>query len=285
MRRTNCPVCASRLFACRQTWRFMCDKCGYEGSDLEPTINAPGAHALIDEQAREIGLKKLRMHNFSTLVEVIGELRPAGGKLLDVGAAHGWFLEAAQERFEVLGVEPDLAVYESTARRGLPVRNGFFPDVMEMSEKVDVIAFNDVIEHILDIDRILSACREHLTDNGLLLINLPSSDGIFYKVAKFLSVMGITSFLGRLWQMDLPSPHVHYFDLGNLETILKKHAFVSRRSGQLPTLRLAGLWTRISYTGNYSVAKRGFLFLIIATAIPFLKLLPSDIIYVVAERS
>ncbi len=284
MRRTKCPVCANGLAACRQPWRSVCSACGYEGSDLEPTINAPNAHALIDERAREIGLKELRMHNFNTLLRTIGELKPSGGKLLDVGAAHGWFLEAAQKHFEVLGIEPDSAVYESTARRGLPLRNGFFPEVLDAGEKVDVIAFNDVIEHIPDIERILSACREHLTENGLLLINLPSSDGIFYRTAKLLSAVGITSFFQRLWQKGLPSPHVHYFDPGNLEMILNKHSFIPRRSGQLPTLRFGGLWTRISYTGDYGIVTRGLLFLIIATAIPFLKLLPSDIIYVVAER-
>lgn len=284
MRAIKCPVCERLLAGSRQSWRFTCGTCGYEGSDLEPTINVCHAHALIDEHARETGLKELRMRNFTVLVKILEELKPSGGKLLDVGAAHGWFLEAAQERFEALGIEPDLAVCESTARRGLPVKNGFFPDALSAGEKVDVIAFNDVIEHIPDIDRILSACREHLADSGLLLINLPSSAGVFYRTAKLLSTMGITSFLDRLWQKGLPSPHVHYFDIANLETILNKHSFVSKRSGRLPTLRLGGLWTRISYTGDYSVIKRGLLFLMIATAIPFLKLLPSDIVYIVAER-
>ena len=82
MRRTNCPACAGALSASRQSWRFVCGRCGYEASDLEPTINAPDAHALIDERARETGLKELRMQNFTTLLEVIGELRPPGGKLL-----------------------------------------------------------------------------------------------------------------------------------------------------------------------------------------------------------
>ncbi len=280
----QCPVCDLPTKQRREPWRRACDTCGYEASTFEPQINATVAHELIDESGREAGLRDLRMHNFRKLVDVIGELAPKGGRLIDVGAAHGWFLDAACKRFSVLGIEPDRGVYAKTAERGLPMRNGFFPAALAADEKADVIVFNDVIEHIPAIDTILDACHAHLSPGGVLLINLPSSNGLFYRIAKGLSRVGATSFLSRLWQKDLPSPHIHYFNAENLSRLLKKHSFEPVRAGRLSTLRYAGLWTRISHTGNYGPVMRLVLALSIAVAIPFLCVLPGDIIYI-ASRS
>lgn len=278
-----CPVCDGELERCREPWRFQCPACAYERSAFEPQINATGAHQLIDESAREAGLREIRMHNFRELIAVVGRLVPAGGRLIDVGAAHGWFLEAAQSRFSVLGIEPDRAVFANAAKRGLPMRNGFFPAALDADEKAEVISFNDVIEHIPAIGDILDACHAHLATGGVLLINLPSSNGLFYRIAKGLSRIGVPSFLARLWQEDLPSPHIHYFNPQNLSRILERHSFEPVRSGRLATLRYAGLWTRISYTGEYGLVKRLLLVSLIGVAIPFLNVLPGDIIYVAAR--
>lgn len=279
---STCPVCDHKLERCHEPWRFRCLDCAYEGSAFEPQINEAAAHRLVDEGGREAGLRDLRMHNFRELVDVVGGLVP-GGRLIDVGAAHGWFLEAARERFTVLGIEPDRAVFANASKRGLPMRNGYFPEVLDPSEKADVISFNDVIEHIPPIGTILDACRAHLSSGGVLLINLPNSNGVFYRVAKVLSRLGVGSFLARLWQQGLPSPHIHYFNPANLARMLERHSFEPVRTGRLSTLRYRGLWTRISHTGEYGPIKRLALALLVGIAIPFLRILPGDIIYIAAR--
>jgi SAM-dependent methyltransferase len=283
MRLERCPVCENELVGCREPWRFCCSRCGYEGSNLLPTINEVDAHEQIDEGAREAGLKDVRVANFARLVDVLSRLKPSGGQLIDVGAAHGWFLEAARDKFEVMGIEPDEAVFNATIRRGLPMRNGYFPDVLAAEEKADVIVFNDVIEHIPAIEGVLDACRSHLRRDGFLLINLPSSQGIFYRVGKILSRVGAPGYFDRLWQIGLPSPHVHYFNEANLKQLLVKCNFVPVTSGRLSVLRYEGLWTRIAYTGDYGFFQKMLTFCGTAILIPFLKMFPSDIVYVAAK--
>lgn len=230
-----------------------------------------------------MGLKQLRIANFRKLFDVLVALKPNGGMLLDVGAAHGWFLDVAQKKFNVIGIEPDEAIYAAAVARGSPLRNGYFPEALAPDERVDVIVFNDVIEHIPDIDGVLTACRQHLHEGGILLVNLPSSGGAFYRIAKALSRLGSPGFLDRLWQVRLPSPHVHYFNSANLTRLLRKHGFTPMRSGRLESLGYSGLWTRISYTGQYSWPMKVLLFTGTSLVIPFLALLPSDIVYVVVK--
>ena len=106
MPQNHCPVCRGPMKSSLQHWRFFCSVCAYEQSNLLPTINEHAAHEQIDEVARETGLRELRLANFKILLKAISQLQPAGGRLLDVGCAHGWFVETAMTQFDVLGIEP-----------------------------------------------------------------------------------------------------------------------------------------------------------------------------------
>ncbi|EPL9726674.1 class I SAM-dependent methyltransferase, partial [Pseudomonas aeruginosa] len=279
----ECPVCHACLVEGLQDWHHECPACGYESAALEPVINSDPAHERIDEQAREDGLRALRVANFTTLLERIKAKKP-GGRLLEVGCAHGWFLELAQKSFEVVGIEPDQAVCKAVSHKGLPVRQGYFPQALEPQERFDVIVFNDVIEHIPDISQVVEQCHRHLNDGGLLVLNLPSSDGVFYRLSKVLARFSLRNPFERLWQKGLPSPHLHYFNRRNLEQLISQHGFATQADGKLPTLSRDGLHARISYTGDLGRFSRTFIYACIALALPILNRLPGDIFYSISQK-
>jgi len=285
MSEKSCPVCRGLLLERLPSWHFACTKCAYEQSSLTPTINDETTHERVDEAGRETALRELRMSNFRTLMQVIRRYKPNGGHLLDVGCAHGWFLEAARDDFEVLGIEPDHRIFSATVARDLPVRNGYFPHALLAAEKFDVIVFNDVLEHIPSISEILNACHGRLNEDGYLVVNLPSSDGLFYRLSRMFLRFGYPGFFERLWQKGLPSPHVHYFNKKNLTELLAQHRFTSVSSGRLPVLSLSGLYTRITYTGTQSRLTRMVIYCAVALSLPILRLFPSDIIFLIAKKA
>jgi SAM-dependent methyltransferase len=279
-----CPICDGPLKESLQPWHFLCPGCAYEQSNLTPTINEQVAHENIDEVARESGLRELRLKNFRRLLSAIRQLKSDGGRLLDVGCAHGWFVETAMGNFDVLGIEPDKVIYASSVARGSPVRNGYFPEALMDHETFDVIVFNDVLEHIPPVIDILRSCNERLNTGGYLVVNLPSSDGVFYRLSKLFSRLGFSGFFERLWQKGLPSPHVHYFNAANLAELLQSTGYENVELGRLPTLGLAGLYTRISYTGDMGRFSKIAVYCAVALSLPILRLLPSDIIYLIARK-
>lgn len=281
-----CPVCRTRMSPGVTDWHQECPKCLYESADLRSAINENYAHKNIDENSRENSLRSLRLANFSSLLRAIKRSGKCSGKLLDVGCAHGWFLEASRENgFDVLGIEPDLNMFDAATKRGLPVRQGFFPEALTRSEQFDVVAFNDVFEHIPDLNILLTGCRNHLKSDGVLVLNLPSSNGVFYKWARLLSKIGFNGFFDRLWQKNLPSPHLHYFNPENLNELLRNNGFESVASGRLSALRLKGLYTRISYAGNHSFFVRLVVYFVVLFSLPLLYIMPSDIIYTIAIKN
>lgn len=279
-----CIVCGNTQAAGLAPWHATCPVCLYESAALSVAINKP-TDVQINEAEREAALKAIRLENFRAIVQYARRhVRQGRCSLLDVGSAHGWFLEAAREHFDVLGVEPDAAVGARAAARGLPVRAGFFPDVLKDSERFGAIVFNDVIEHIPDIRSALDACRQHLNNEGILILNLPSSRGFFYRFSKLAVRLGWRMPFERLWQKDMPSPHVHYFSPANLGRLVAGQGFELVDCAELPALRARGLRERLSYAGKVSPLSLWLQYIAVMCAIPVLRVFPSDIIVCIFRK-
>lgn len=278
----NCICCDSAMVVGLQDWHKVCSACDYEKATLNPTINQTKHSQELDEEARALALIGIRHLNFKKLVEQILRYIPAGSKLLDVGCAHGWFLQTARHQLKVEGIEPDKAIYQGAEKLGLSLRCGYFPEILNPSDTYDAITFNDVIEHISDVQATLQAVKNHLNPNGILLLNVPNRNGVFYRVAKLFCLLGVSTFFERLWQVGLPSPHLHYFNRQTLTKLLVRSGFKVQAFGRLETIVLSGLFKRISYVGNNHWIINALLYLTVATTLPILKLLPSDILYVIA---
>ena len=249
-----------------------------------PEINSPLTCGSINEIERENALQHVRRENFQIILSALIPQMPTGSRLLDVGCAHGWFLDMAKKHFRAFGIEPDEQLYCAASSRGLSVRLGYFPEVLDQAEKFDVIVFNDVLEHIPDIQKVIAQCHSSLVMGGLLVLNLPSSEGFFYRLSKIACSFGVSSFFERLWQKNMPSPHLHYLNVLNLSKLLNTTGFDSSKGDRLSTLSFSGLYSRISYAGSSPLFIRLVICALVSFFLPLIRILPSDIIFVIAKK-
>lgn len=277
----KCPACHQPLDVGLQDWHLACKHCTYEGSTLSVDIDTHGITAVVDEAMREEGLGHLRQRNFEILeADLVCRVRAArGGRptLLDVGCAHGWFLEAGRDDFVGTGIEPDARVADAAEKRGLPVRRGFFPDVLASHECFDVIVFNDVLEHIPDISAALEACVRHLEPGGWVVVNAPSRTGVLYRTSRIMARLGMPATFDRMWQKGFPSPHVHYLDDRSMEAIAGHAGMRVAAARTLPSISTHGLYARIRTDRNVSPIKAALVAATLTAASPAMKLLPPDI--------
>ncbi len=245
--RSACPLCGASVTPLASWGAWRCHACGVRFSSLEPRIEE-GAALSIDEDSRATGLRAIRERGHTIVLDVIARERPLTGlTVLDVGCGHGWFLEAAAARGLVaVGIEPDRDVAAMTAQRGLDVRTGFFPEDLPEDERFDVIAFNDVFEHLPDPAAVLREVHRRLRPGGQLAISIPTAEGLGYRVAAGLARAGVKAPLDRLWQRDLPSPHLWYFTERSLTRLVNEHGFASVAGGRLPSVERKGLRERIA---------------------------------------
>lgn len=259
----------------RKTWLWRCPDCKL----LLSTLPA-GAGTGVE------GLETLRRRNFEVLLDRAEKIVPLFGKtVLEVGCSSGLFLAAATRRGAIItGLEPEREKADLARAKNFTVIDGFFPEAVGPKQRFDTIIFNDVFEHLPDPATALRACDQHLGQGGLLIINLPDSSGILYKIADLLDRIGIGMPFDRLWQKSFASPHITYFGKTNLEHfVTQQTSLILVDQTHLSTMTIAGLKNRVSASTKEPLAS-----LICLALLPLIlvqKILPSDILLQVYRKN
>ena len=275
----TCDVCGSQMVADAVKDTFRCPGCGFFSSTLPVTINDGIG---IDEARREVALKSLRLANYDQLLRECTDLLRAGSSLLDVGCAHGWFLEAAQSRgIHAYGIEPDRTMADLARAAGHVVTGGFFPAALVGGDRYDAITFNDVLEHIPDLPAFLADLGRFLKPGGLVMVNAPVSEGMIFRLSRLAARIGVSGPLARMWQVGLPSPHLSYFSASTLLRLFNAAGFELTRSGSLNAIDVNGLYQRIRYDRSIGPARAAAFYAVARTVKLVAGLFPSDIQYFV----
>jgi 2-polyprenyl-3-methyl-5-hydroxy-6-metoxy-1,4-benzoquinol methylase/transcription elongation factor Elf1 len=135
-------------------------------------------------------------------------------KLLDVGAATGFFMAMAEKRgWKTIGVEfSDFAVQQGK-KKGLDLYTGDIHLQALQPESFDVITLFDVVEHMLYPEKDLARAYELLKPGGIIVVNTPNAQSLFAKT------------MGKRWHLIVPPEHVHYFSPENLSVLVERVGF------------------------------------------------------------
>ena len=97
---------------------------------------------------------------------------------LDVGAGYGHIAEGLADRIGAKAyiVEPSLAATDYVRRNSTCVLVGASITDLRIQTKFDLIMFSHCLENIIDPSIAISAAREMLSENGMLLIETPNVD-------------------------------------------------------------------------------------------------------------
>ncbi len=272
----QCPICKnpdSRLKFKLTYEVHACKKCGFEFCP-EAKFNK-SMDSDLDEQIREKALIQLRKENFRTILDSLKDEIKPNFKGLEVGPGYGWFLEICKDyTIDCEGIEPEVRFNAKYRKNDLKVINGFYPDDIPANTKYDFIIYNDVLEHLPNLERIIGENHAMLNTNGILIINIPIQNGIIYFAAKLAYRFGTKSLLDRMWQFNFHSPHMSYFSKRNLINFVTGHYFKEIKSFKLKTINLSEISDRIKQDKNQSGLARFAISLGVIILFPFLKIFP-----------
>jgi SAM-dependent methyltransferase len=132
----------------------------------------------------------------------------SSGRLLDIGAGSGIMVETALEHgYKAEGIEPSKWLQKNAENLGLPVHQGIFPHP-QTTGPFDVVTFVDVIEHVTEPAKLLTAIKDVLATDGILVIVTPDVNSLAAKILGF-----------KWWHYRIA--HIGYFNQDNLSRLLK----------------------------------------------------------------
>lgn len=196
-----------------------------------------------------------------------------GGRLLEVGCANGFFLNAARMSYETVGVEPSRSARDyACGKLRLDVPAATMEDARFPDACFDAVALIDVIEHLADPLAVLREAARVTKPGGVLYLVTPDVESLSALVLR-----------GRWW--GLRPAHIFYFSPRTLAAMLEKAGYRVVESRSYGRIFSWGYWlTRLSNYPRMVTAPVEVLVRLLGIRDKFLYLDTRDSLQVVARK-
>jgi SAM-dependent methyltransferase len=218
VRKLPCPACGAdtehpHLYRKNGCDVVRCARCGLGralAGEFDPSAYYTedyfsGGHA--DGYADYLGAEAVLRREFARTVQFLRRFRP-GGRLIEIGCAYGFFLEAAKPWFEVCGIELADDAAAHCRRNGLDVVTGSADRAtLRALGPADAIVLLDVIEHLPDPHETLALCARQLSADGVLMLTTGDFGSPLARLA------------GPRWRLMTPPQHLWFFTAASLSAL------------------------------------------------------------------
>lgn len=185
----------------------ICKSCGHV--QLKDTLHMD----LYENYLYTPSFSKAFQDYIAQFTENINRLENTGGKrMIEIGSSNGYLLrQMKQKGWEVLGFEPSSVLSQEAEKSGVPTKEMYFGDeesiaYMNQWGTPDVIVIRHVLEHLDNLDNIISSISNVL-ENGYLVIEVPW----------LLRIVKEKQFYAFFHE------HLSYFSVRILQKLLAKH--------------------------------------------------------------
>lgn len=101
-------------------------------------------------------------------------------KIMDVGCGLGYFLAAAGQRAEAIGVDSNRYAVEHCRQRGFNAIVGEASDLPAESGSLDGVMCSHLLEHIAEPEKVFREFFRILRKDGVLIVRVPPFDSSFF---------------------------------------------------------------------------------------------------------
>ena len=181
----------------------------YEESYFVASSTGGYADYLADE-----ALHRLNAHDRLARIENTGT---TPGRILDVGCAAGFFLDAARHAgWQVLGLDCSEWARRIAERRfGLPVLASWPDEESDEPRQFDTISMFQVLEHLVHPDQAIAAAASRLAPGGIVVVETWNRRSVVARLC------------GKRWQQMTPPSVVHLFSNDSLKLLVESKGFAN----------------------------------------------------------
>ena len=157
----------------------------------------------------------LKNMQFERLARNLNKYFSRGEKFLEIGFGSGGLLLALNKMgYENLsGIDFNDRNFSMLKEKGIKLAVANIENHFPFTEKFDVIFMNNVIEHFLNPIKVLENCKEHLSENGKIILITPNSNALEFSIFK------------KHWAGFHAPRHTFIFNEKNIKSLSEKLGF------------------------------------------------------------
>jgi len=209
-----------------------CSNCGLIYSNPQPVpFNIQDHYGVPPENYWRESYFKVNENYFKGVIERLKTFIDikAGMKALDIGAGLGKAMIALDRAgFDTYGFEPSVPFYErALSKMGISpdkLKLGQIEDIDYPENTFDFISFGAVLEHLYNPSESVIKAIKWLKPNGIIQIEVPSSDWLIAKILNFYYKLKRTDYVTNLSPMHEPF-HLYEFGLKSFQEHAKQHSY------------------------------------------------------------
>jgi len=142
-------------------------------------------------------------------------------KILDVGCASGWFLSQLSHFYPKakcygIDVYKEAITYGKKRYKSLDLRYADGHSLPYANKSFDVVVCTEVLEHVVDPEKVLREIRRVLSPNGVAVIEMDTGNRVFQLIWYWWTHMR-----HGVWE----HAHIQVFNSKKLEVLIKKAGF------------------------------------------------------------
>lgn len=209
-----------------------CTNCGLVYSNPQPVpFDIQDHYGVPPESYWEENYFTVTDDYFQSAIEKLSKLLDIkeGIKSLDIGAGLGkQMIALSKAGFDAYGFEPSKPFYErAISKMGInpnKLKLGMIEEVEYPENHFDFISFGAVLEHLYDPSASVLKAMKWLKPNGIIHIEVPSSNWLIGKIINLYYKLIRTDYVGNLSPMHRPF-HLHEFGLKSFQEHAEQHSY------------------------------------------------------------
>jgi SAM-dependent methyltransferase len=183
---------------------------GFDPASIYSEAYFQGGHR--DGYADYAGSGEELRHEFTRIVAAL-QRHVAGGKLIELGCAYGFFLQEAARTFEVCGIEISDHARSVCRDRGLEVERTLTPELLDARGPFDAAVMLDVLEHMEAPGEALDQLHGAMRPGAQLLLTTGDYGSLLARA------------MGKRWRLMTPPQHLWFFSPRTVTALLARHGF------------------------------------------------------------
>jgi len=159
------------------------------------------------------GDRRAAAKNARRRIRVLRRLAPSARTLFEIGAAYGYFLEAAGRCWSSSGIEVSAHAAREAQRLGAACALGDYASAEAPRPRPDIVCLWDTIEHLADPRGALEKAAREIAPGGLVAVSTGDIGAWMPRLQR-----------GR-WRQIHPPTHLWYFSAATLARLLHEVGF------------------------------------------------------------